>query len=167
MSTNRNASALPPNESVATRALSTLLRAELSACEAYRTAVHAIERGADCPALSLRCLYRSHRRAADELHSEIRRLQGRPIETAGATGVWSEVHERIASARGPADFPETLRALLRGERFSLELACRAVHGLGDSGSDGVRRRLVEGILANIGLIEALEKSLLATDDTPA
>ena len=139
-------------------ALCTLLRTELSASETYRTAVHAIERGAGVPALSLRCLYRSHRRFADVLRVLIRELGGSPWESVGAWGVWAAVHERVAALNGRANGPAVLRVLRHGERYSLELARGALHDLEGPRAAWVRGKLVEGIEANLGLIDALQRS---------
>lgn len=138
-------------------ALGSLLRTELSACETYRTAVRAIELGEDCPALSLRCLYRTHRRFADELRSLIRGLGGLPAEPLASWGVWAGVHERVASMRGRADGPAMLRALRHGERYSLELARGALHDLEGPAASWVKERLVDGLAGNLGLLDALER----------
>ena len=144
--------------SVEVDTLCTLLRTELSACEAYRTAIHAVERGEGSPALSLRCLYRSHRRFADELRSLVRNLGGCPSETMGAWGVWVGVHERVAAMNGRVDGPATVRILRHGERYSLELARDALDELEGPSAGWVRDRLVRGVEANLGLLEALESS---------
>jgi len=148
-------------------ALCSLLRAELSACETYRTAVHAVERDADCPALSLRCLYRSHRRFADDLRSLVRGLGGEPAETVGAWGVWSTVHERVAAMTGRASLPAMLRALRHGERYSLELGRGALHDLEGEAAVWARGRFVQGIVSNLDLVEALERSLAEDSEGPS
>lgn len=147
-------------ETVEPDALSTILRSELSACEAYRAAIHAIERGADAPALALRALYRYHRRLADDLRLEIRRRRGLPAEAQDPSEVWEAIGEGIAAMRGgPADFSRAVAALLRGERVSLEQARRAARDLARSGERPLRDRLAEGAAANIGLLEALADSV--------
>jgi len=139
-------------------ALGTLLRTELSACEAYRAAIRAVERDGGCPALSLRCLYRSHRRFADELRALIRSVAGRPAEPSGAWCVWYGVHERVAAADGRAQAPAALHALRHGERYSLEVAGGALDDLDGPAASWVRQRLVRGLVANLRLLAALERS---------
>jgi hypothetical protein len=139
-------------------ALCSLLRTELSACEAYRAAVHAVEQGSECPALSLRHLYRSHRHFADELLNLIRGLGAPPAGAVGEWGVWSGVLERIAALNGREAAVATLRALRHGEVYSLEVARGALQDLEGPPAEWVKGRLVEGIVANFGLLEALETS---------
>jgi hypothetical protein len=149
-------------------ALSSLLRTELSACETYRTAIHDVERGGEGPALALRCLYGNHRRLADEARGLIRNLGGPPTESAGAWGVWSAVHERIAEMKGRASDATLLRALRHGERYSLELARDALHDLEGSEATWARRRLIGKLVANLDLLEALEESAIeARESSPS
>lgn len=140
-------------------ALCTLLRTELSACEAYRAAIHVTERDQGNPALSLRCLYRSHRKFADELRGMVRELGGHPTETVGEWGVWSAVHEHVATRPAGDGAATTLRFLRHGERYSCELALGALHDLEGPPSTWVKERLVKGVEANLCLIEALERSV--------
>lgn len=147
-------------------ALCTLLRTEHSACETYRTAVHAAERDADRPAPSLRCLYRSHRRFADELRDLVRGLGGRPVETVGAWGVWSSVHERVAAMQGRPAFPAMLRALRQGEQHSLEVGRGALHDLEGPAASWGRERFVRGVVSNLDLLEALDRSLSEEVERP-
>ena len=139
-------------------ALCSLLRTELSACEAYRAAVHAVEQGSECPALSLRHLYRSHRHFADDLLNLIRSLGAPPAGAVGEWGVWSGVLERIAALKGREAVVATLRALRHGEVYSLEVARGALPDLDGPPAEWVKGRLVGGIVANFGLLEALETS---------
>ncbi|MBK9966158.1 MAG: DUF2383 domain-containing protein [Holophagales bacterium] len=145
-------------------ALCSILRTEHSACETYRTAVHAVERDGGCPALSLRCLYRSHRHFADELRDLVRGLGGRPTETVGAWGVWSSVHERVAEMQGRTAFPAMLRTLRHGEQYSLEVGREALHDLEGPAAVWARGRFVQGIVSNLDLLEALERSLAEEAD---
>lgn len=147
-------------------ALCTLLRTELSACEAYRTAIHVVERDVGNPALSLRCLYRSHRQFADELRGMVRELGGHPSETMGAWGVWSGVHEKVAETAGQDDVPTTLRLLRHGERYSREVASGALHDLEGPPATWARERFVRGLDANLCLIEALERSAAEPAEEP-
>ena len=153
--------------SVETDAISVLLRTELSACETYRTAIREMEKDSDCPALSLRCLYRSHRRFADELRGLARRQGGLPAESAGTSGLWSGVHERIAELPGHANFRAILRALRQGERYSLELARSSLLDPEGPLAAFAKGKLVEGITANIALLEALERSAEDDPEDPA
>ena len=144
-----------------------LLRTEHSACETYRTVVHAVERDGDGPALSLRCLYRSHRRFADELRDLVRGLGGRPAETVGAWGDWSSVHERVAAMHGNTATPALLRALRHGEQYSLEVGREALHDLEGRAASWGRGRFVQGIVSNLDLLEALERSLSEEAERPS
>lgn len=134
--------------------LGSLLRSELSACEAYRTAVHRLERDGERPALSLRYLYRSHRRHADGLREMIRRLGGHPPDSLGTWGVWASVHERVA---GLADDAETLRALREGERHSVELARGALHDLDGPAASFVAEEVLPELVADLDLLALLDE----------
>ncbi len=140
------------HRAVEASALSNLLRSELAACETYRTAVHRVEHGSESPALSLRCLYRSHRKHADELSETVRQLGGRPSEFSGDPGAWPSVHERIAAIE---DGPQTLGPLGEGERSSVERALSALRYLDGPEAEVVRKRVLPGLVANLNLIAAL------------
>lgn len=142
--------------SVEADTLRTLLGTELSACEAYRAAIHSIERGEESPALSLRCLYRSHRRFADELRGLVRGFGGCCSEPMDAWGVWAGVRERVTSMNGRIDGPAALRVLRHGEHASLGLARGALDELEGPPAGWVRDRLIRGVEANLGLLDALE-----------
>lgn len=156
MSTNEVRSYGGPAPEV--EALCRLLQTELSACAVYRTAVYAIERGEDYPALSLRCLYRSHRRLSDELRALVLRLGGSPWETLDASGAWAAVHERVAELAGRADGPTMVRALRLGERHTLEAARDTVRRLDGPSAEWVEERFVKAVEGNLGLLEALDRS---------
>ena len=140
-------------EVVEVDALSRVLRSELAACETYRTAVHGIERDADAPALSLRCLYQSHRQHADRLRLTVRRLGGRPAAPPGASGAWPRVEDSIADA---ADRVELLRSLREGERHSVEVAREALHELEGPVAALVREEILPALAANLDLLAALD-----------
>ena len=142
--------------SVEADTLCSLLGNELSACETYRTAIHSIERGEENPALSLRCLYRSHRRFADEHRALVRGIGGCPVEPIDAWGVWTGVRERVASMSGRTSGPAALRVLRHGERTSLELARGALDELEGPPAGWVRDRLIRGVEANLDLLDAME-----------
>jgi hypothetical protein len=162
MSTNR--STATRHQGAEVDALCTLLQAELSASEAYRTAIHAIERGDGNPALSIRCLYRTHRRFADDLRTMVRERGGYPMGPLTAWCVWEDVHERIAAMNGRADGQATLRVLRHGERYSLALAHECFDDLEGPSASWVREKLVNGIEVNLGLLDALERS--GNDEAP-
>ena len=156
MSTNRSYSTRHQGAEV--DALCTILQAELSACEAYRTAIYSIERGEGSAALSIRCLYRTHRRFADELRTMVRERGGYPAGPLTAWCVWEDVLERVAAMNGRADGPEAVRVLRHGERYSLGLAHECFDDLEAPSAGWVREKLVKGIEVNLGLLDALERS---------
>jgi hypothetical protein len=162
MNTNELLTTHPPNVEV--DALRSLLGAELSACETYRTAVRSIEKEAGRPALALRCLYRSHRRFAVELRGLVLRLGAPTGSSVGAWGVWAGVHERIAAMRPRVDLLAALRALRHGEHYSLELARGAMTELEGPLAAWLKGRFLAGIDANLRLLEALQASLSAESD---
>lgn len=138
---------------VAAGALDTFLRAELAACEAYRTAIHSVERGGESPALALRSLYRMHRRFADELQRLL--SASNEEEPEGARAVWSDVVRRIAGSPGGHDDATVLKRLRGGERSSLELALGTLQELSGRPADFVRTRYAPGLATNLELLSAL------------
>lgn len=137
---------------VAAGALDSLLRAELAACEAYRTAIHSVERGGESPALALRSLYRMHRRFADEIQRLLSSSDDEEPESARA--VWTSVARRVAAA-GRDDGAAVLRSLREGERSSLELALGSLQELPGRPADFVRSRYASGLGTNLELLSAL------------
>ncbi|HPA51578.1 MAG TPA: hypothetical protein PLP50_08245 [Thermoanaerobaculia bacterium] len=138
---------------VASGALDTLLRAELAACEAYRTAIHSVERGGESPALALRSLYRMHRRFADEIQRLLSASDEE--EPEGARAVWTDVARRVAGAPGGLDGATVLKRLQGGERSSLELALGTLRELSGRPAAFVRARYAPGLATNLELLSAL------------
>lgn len=138
---------------VAAGALDTLLRAELAACEAYRTAIHSVERGGESPALALRSLYRMHRRFAEEIQRLL--SDSNDEEADGARAVWTDVARRVAGAPGGLDGATVLKRLQGGERSSLELALGTLRELSGRPADFVRARYAPGLATNLELLSAL------------
>jgi hypothetical protein len=141
--------------SVEAETLRALVRSELSACVVYRAVVHAVERGGEFPALSLRRLSRSHRRVAGELRELLRR---RSLDISGSDGVvdeWAEAHEGIAGLPGRADGPSIFRSLRAGERAALAKARAALEVLDEPSAAFVRYRFVPGLEENLELLETL------------
>jgi hypothetical protein len=145
--------------SVEVDALCSLLRTELSCRETYRTATAAIRKGPESHSLSLRHLYQGHLRFAGELRRLIRAAGGLPAGAGSQRGVWSGVRSRIAAARKrKAGVRAMLSALRQGELYSLALAGGALQDLRGTPAAWVKGRLMEGIVDNLGLLEALEVS---------
>ena len=138
---------------VAAGALDALLRAELAACEAYRTAIHSVERGGESPALALRSLYRMHRRFADEIQRLL--AASNEEEPEGARAVWTDVARRVASSSGGLDGATVLKRLQNGERSSLDLALGTLRELSGRPADFVRARYAQGLATNLELLSAL------------
>ena len=136
-------------------ALDTLLRAELAACEAYRTAIHSVERGGESPALALRSLYRMHRRFADEIQRLL--SASNDEEPEGARAVWTDVARRIAGSAGGRDDATVLTRLQGGERSSLELALGTLQDLSGRPAEFVRGRYAPGLATNLELLSALTR----------
>lgn len=138
---------------VAVGALDTLLRAELAACEAYRTAIRSVERSGESPALALRSLYRMHRRFADELQRLLSDSSDEELE--GARAVWSDVARRVAGSPVRLDGATVLKRLQGGERSSLALALGTLQELSGRPADFVRARYAPGLSTNLELLSAL------------
>ena len=95
-------------------------------------------------------------------------MNGRPGETSGDWGVWYGVHERVAAVNGRAQAPAALHALRHGERYSLEVAGGALDDLDGPAASWVRQRLMRGLVANLRLLAALERSAAeASGEAPA
>lgn len=135
--------------------LRTLLAAELAACEAYRSAILAVERDEGVSALSLRCLHRSHRKAAEVLRGFVRAHGGRTPEPDVARDAWADVHDRVAATDDPERGVAILRGLRRGERATLALARGALLVLSGLGAHWVGERHVRSVAANVALLDAL------------
>lgn len=147
-----------PNEDhtpVEAETLRALLRSELSACAAYRAAVHAVERDGEFPALSLRCLLRSHRRFTGELREVLRRRSVDPSGIEGAADEWAEARDGIACLPGRADGPSIFRSLQAGERAALAKARAALEMLYESSAAFVRYRYVPGLEEHLELLDTL------------
>lgn len=141
--------------SVEAETLRALLRSELSACASYRVVVHAVERGGEFRALSLRRLSRSHRRFAGELREVIRR---RSVDLSGIDGVadaCGQAHGGAAGLPGRADGPSIFRALRAGERAALAKARAAIEVLDAPSAAFVRYRFVPGLEEHLELLETL------------
>lgn len=78
--------------------LNALLQDELAAVMTYDEALH--ERSAFSGKTELSRCQRSHETRAAILREKILALGGKPVKTAGVTGVWNQVIERGAAAVG-------------------------------------------------------------------
>lgn len=136
-------------------ALLALLRSELSACAAYRVVVHAVERGGEFPAVSLRCLLRSHRRFAAELRDVLQRRSVDPSGIEGVADEWTGVHDGIAGLPGRTDGPSIFRALRAGERAALAKARAAIEVVDEPSAAFVQHRFVPGLEEHLELLETL------------
>ncbi|HEY1697278.1 MAG TPA: DUF2383 domain-containing protein [Polyangiaceae bacterium] len=95
--------------------LNSLLRDELAAVMTYDEALR--ERSAFSGKTELSRCQRSHETRAAILREKILALGGKPVKTAGVTGVWNQVIERGAAAIGDE---MAFRVLEQGEDHVLD-----------------------------------------------
>lgn len=103
-----------PNEETIDK-LNSLLRGEMSAVETYRQALEKVsnEPGSE----KVREMSSNHKKAVDELKSEIARLGGKPSTDSGAWGSFAKSVEGTAKVFGNT---AALKALKEGEEHGLD-----------------------------------------------
>lgn len=146
-----------PNSKDVRRQLDIYLRGEISAAEAYRIALEAMQsnRAAPVDLTALPQIQQEHRRAVQALRDHIRQLGGESSKSSGLWGTWAKLTASVANLFGDA---ASLKALKEGEELGLHQYEAAFDEIDMTSSELISDQLIPAQQRHIAALDHLIKT---------